>query len=92
MLLTVIAWVSGVPVLFRDHVDLPWVGVLVVALTAAPLLVRRIWPLPVFGLVLAAVAGAGAWKADAVDGTALLIALYTVASMRPRRDALRGAR
>jgi signal transduction histidine kinase len=88
VLLTVVAGASAVPGLFHDHVDLRWVAVLVLALTAAPLLVRRIWPVPVFGLVLACAAGAGLWRVDAVDGAALLVALYTVASMRPRRDAL----
>jgi signal transduction histidine kinase len=64
------------------------VAVLVLALTAAPLLVRRIWPVPVFGWVLVGAVGAVAWLADSIDGLALLLALYTVASMRPRRDAL----
>ena len=88
VLLAVAAAALSVPALLRDHVDLVWVSVLVLALTAAPLLVRRVWPVPVFGLVLAAAAGAGLWRADAVDGAALLVALYTVASMRPRRVAL----
>jgi signal transduction histidine kinase len=88
VLLTMIAGASMVPVLFHDQVHLRWAAVLMLALTAGPLLVRRIWPLPVFGLVLAAAACAGLWTDDAVDGAALLVALYTVASMRPRRDAL----
>jgi signal transduction histidine kinase len=88
VLLTVIAGASMVPVLFHDQVHLRWAAVLLLALTTAPLLVRRIWPLPVFGLVLAAAACAGLWTDDAVDGAALLVALYTVASMRSRRDAL----
>jgi len=77
-----------VPVLFHDQVHMRWVAVLLLALTTAPLLVRRIWPLPVFGMVLAAAACSGLWTDDAVDGAALLVALYTVASMRSRRDAL----
>jgi signal transduction histidine kinase len=88
VLLTAIAGASMVPVLFHDQVHLRWAALLVLALTAAPLLVRRIWPLPVFALVLAAAACAGLWTDYAVDGAALLVALYTVASMRPRRDAL----
>jgi signal transduction histidine kinase len=78
-----------VPVLFHDghHPDATTVIMLVLA--AAPLLVRRIWPIPVFAVVLALNAGAGLWSpVHAVNGLALLIALYTVASMRPRRDAL----
>ncbi len=58
-------------------------------LSALPLLVRRIWPVPVFGVVLVLNAGAGLWgHVHAVNGLALIIALYTVAAMRPRREAL----
>jgi signal transduction histidine kinase len=62
--------------------------IVVLALGAAPLLVRRVWPLPVFGLVLAVSLAAGlVGSGHAFNGAALLIALYTVAVMRPRRDA-----
>jgi signal transduction histidine kinase len=88
VLVTVAAGALAVPALFHDNVHPRGVAVLVLALTAAPLLARRIWPLPVFGCVLAAAAGAGLWNASAIDGPALLAALYTVASRRPRRDAL----
>jgi signal transduction histidine kinase len=88
VLLTVAAGASSMPALYHDDVRPRWVGFLVLALTAAPLLVRRIWPVPVFGAILAAAVSAGIWHATAINGLALLIALYTVASMRPRRDAL----
>jgi signal transduction histidine kinase len=92
-------WVSGVlvaataaalavPALIYGNVHPRAVAVLLLALTAAPLVARRIWPVPVFGAVLAAAAAAGLWNNSAIDGPALLVALYTVASMRPRRDAL----
>ncbi|HEY0937900.1 MAG TPA: histidine kinase, partial [Trebonia sp.] len=61
----------------------------VLVLAAAPLLVRRSWPVPVFGCVLAA--GIGTVTVSdrhTVNGVALLIALYTVATLRPRRDTL----
>jgi signal transduction histidine kinase len=59
------------------------------ALSATPLLVRRIWPIPVFGCVLAVNIGVViASEYRTVNAVALLIALYTVATMRPRRDAL----
>jgi signal transduction histidine kinase len=54
----------------------------------APLVVRRIWPIPVFGWVVAAAIPAALWNRHLVDGLALLIALYTVAALRPRRDAV----
>jgi len=88
-LVTLVAGAAAVPVLFHDghHPDATTVIMLVLA--AAPLLVRRIWPIPVFAVVLALNAGAGLWSpVHAVNGLAMLIALYTVASMRPRRDAL----
>jgi signal transduction histidine kinase len=57
------------------------------ALSALPLAARRVWPVPVFAVVLALNAGVGLW-AHAVNGPALLIALYTVAALRPRGDTL----
>jgi signal transduction histidine kinase len=62
--------------------------VVVLAISVAPLLVRRIWPLPVFGWILLTAIAAGLWSKSAIDGLALLIALYTVASRRPRKEAL----
>ncbi len=88
VLVTVAAAAAAVPAVFRGNVHPRGVAVLVLAVTATPLLVRRIWPVPVFGCVLAAAVGAGLWNASSIDGPALLVALYTVASMRPRRDAL----
>jgi signal transduction histidine kinase len=88
VLLAVVAGAPVVPALFHDNVRPRWVGFLVVALTVAPLVVRRIWPLPAFGCVVAVALGAGIWNASAIVSPALLIALYTVASMRPRREAL----
>jgi signal transduction histidine kinase len=89
VLVTLLAAASAVPAALHDQAR-PRVGtVVVLALAAAPLLVRRIWPVPVFGCVLAVDIGAGLWsEVHAINGVALLIALYTVASMRPRREAL----
>src|SRR6516164_9455685 len=60
----------------------------VLALMVAPLVVRRSWPIPVFAVMLAATIGAVWWDRRLVDGLALLLALYTVAALRPRRAAL----
>ena len=88
-LVTLVAGAAAVPVLFHDGQHPDATTVIMLVLAAAPLLVRRIWPIPVFAVVLALNAGAGLWSpVHAVNGLALLIALYTVASMRPRRDAL----
>ena len=88
VLVAVTVGASAVPAVYRENVQPRWVAILLLALTAAPLLGRRIWPLPVFCWVLAVAVGGGIWNARAIDAPALVIALYTVASLRPRRDAL----
>ena len=54
----------------------------------APLVARRIWPIPVFGWILITQIAAVSWNRHLIAGPALLIALYTVARLQPRRDAL----
>jgi signal transduction histidine kinase len=63
------------------------VGAVVLALVL-PLMVRRIWPVPVFVWCLLIAAAFGWWVRQGVWSPALVIALYTVAALRPRRDAL----
>ena len=88
-LVTLLAWGLGVPGLFHDKAYRPGPAAFVVlAVIVAPLLVRRIWPVQVFGWVVAASIGAALWNNHLVAGAALLVALYTVAALRPRRDAL----
>src|ERR1035441_10630318 len=89
MLVTLVAAAAAGPSSIHDHPHPQVAAIVVLALAAVPLLFRRIWPVPVFGVVLAVNAGAVLWDgAQQVNGPALLIALYTVAAMRPRRDAL----
>src|SRR3984885_12968860 len=88
VLLTLLALVTTLPALPRDSTRMHAAEVVVLIISVAPLLVRRIWPLPVFGWILLTAIAAGLWSRSAIDGLALLIALYTVASTRPRRDAL----
>jgi signal transduction histidine kinase len=89
-LITLLAGASALPDLFRSDAHRPAAAVVLVVLAVmvAPLLVRRTWPIPVFGWVVAASIAAALWDRHLVDGLALLIALYTVAALRPRRDAL----
>ena len=89
-LVTLLAGASALPDLFHNAAHhAPSVAMIVVlALMVAPLLVRRIWPIPVFGWVVATAIAAGLWDKHLIDGLALLIALYTVAALRPRRSAL----
>jgi signal transduction histidine kinase len=89
VLVTLLAAATAVPAAFHDQARPPAVAVVVLALAAAPLLVRRMWPVPVLGCVLALDIGAALWhEVHTVNGPALLIALYTVISRRPRREAL----
>src|SRR5580692_8289365 len=88
VLLTLLALVTTIPALPHDSTRLHAAEIVVLIFTVAPLLVRRIWPVPVFGWILVSAIAAGLWTSSAVDGLALLIALYTVAGQRPRREAL----
>jgi signal transduction histidine kinase len=89
VLVTLVAVAAAVPTVVHDSPHPQRAAVVVLALTAAPLLVRRLWPVPVFAVVLGLNAVAGVWGHDhPVNGVALLIALYTVAALRPRRDIL----
>ncbi len=60
----------------------------IILATAAPLVVRRIWPVPVFAWGFLVAAATGWWAMQVVWSPALVIGLYTVAVLRPRRDAL----
>jgi signal transduction histidine kinase len=89
VLVTLVAAVSAVGSAVHDNPHPQLAVTVVLGLSALPLLVRRFWPAPVFGVVLVLNAGAGLWgHVHAVNGLALIIALYTVAAMRPRREAL----
>jgi signal transduction histidine kinase len=89
VLLTLLALVTTIPALSRDTTGgLHAAESVVLVFTVAPLVARRIWPLPVFGWILVSAIAVGLWTRSAVDGVALLIAVYTVASTRSRRDAL----
>src|SRR3984957_12499 len=93
VLVALIAGLAGLPEAYHNAngsapaSDHPWGLALALFLSAAPLLVRRIWPVPVLGCVLA-VSLAIAIDHHTANGLALLIALYTVATIRPRRGAL----
>ena len=88
VLVTAAAAVTPLPLIFQNHSHMRWAELLVLALVVTPLLVRRIWPVPVFGWVLITAGCAGLWDEHVIAGLALLIALYTVAATRPRRETL----
>jgi signal transduction histidine kinase len=58
---------------------------------ALPLLVRRVWPVPVFAVQLLLAGATGWWAMQVVWSPALVIMLYTVAVLRPRREAIAAA-
>jgi signal transduction histidine kinase len=89
VLLTLLAWASAVLYYHATTHHPPGAGkIVVLALMVAPLVVRRLWPIPVFGVMVAATIGAALWDKHLVAWLALLIAVYTVAALRPRRAAL----
>jgi signal transduction histidine kinase len=88
VLVTVLVGLASASYHTQDH-GAPWpLVVLVQAALTLPLLVRRIWPAAVFGWLFVVSAAAGLWNVGLVVSFALLVALYTVAAMRPRRVAL----
>jgi hypothetical protein len=79
--LVVAAVAASLPSLFRDNAHPPALAVPVLVAVAAPLIVRRFFPLPVFGWVLITAVAAGLWNRHVIAGLAVLIALYTVAGL-----------
>ena len=65
----------------------PVIAFIVIAAIAAPLIVRRSYPLPVFGWVLLAACAAGLWNHRLVAALPVMVALFTVASLLRRRVA-----
>src|SRR5215469_3282222 len=90
VLVTLLAMALAVPNLFKeDPHRAPGAAALVVLVVmTAPLVARRIWPIPVFGWILAVQILAFLWDRNLTAGPALVIALYTVARLQSRRDAL----
>jgi signal transduction histidine kinase len=87
---TLLAMVLSLPNLFKeDPHRAPGAAALVVLVViTTPLVVRRIWPIPVFGWILATQIPAILWDRNLQAAPALLVALYTVARLQSRRDAL----
>src|SRR5215467_2965617 len=73
---TAVAWASAPPDSshIATHHTPGAAKIAVLALMVAPLVVRRIWPIPVFAVMLAATIGAVLWDRRLVDGLAMLIA------------------
>jgi signal transduction histidine kinase len=86
---TLFAWVASLPYLVRSTDHHPHFSeLLALAVIAAPLIVRRIWPLQVFAWLLASSGIAVLWDQHVVAGGALLCGLFSVVSRAPRRVSL----
>src|SRR5215831_1450817 len=62
-----------------------WVAYLLALVSTLPVAVRRLWPLPVLGVVLAGSVAAMAVGTGKDPSVAVALALYLVASRYPRR-------
>jgi signal transduction histidine kinase len=88
VLVTMLVALFSFPYLHQDNVTPSPLAVLVVVALTVPLVVRRIWPIAVFGWIFAVSAVAGLFDVRLVVSFALVVALYTIAAQQPRRDAL----
>ena len=81
----------SLPFLVHPDVGPPLAVALVLAALTIPLVVRRIWPAAVFGWLMLVSAAFGLWHVRLIVSFALVVALYTVAALEPRRRALLAA-
>ena len=86
VVVAIVAGVAALPYLFHDNPHPPVAAFPVLAVLVAPLIVRRTFPVAVFAWLVAGSVVSGSWNHHVIPGFALLVALYTVASMRSRRD------
>jgi signal transduction histidine kinase len=89
--LVLAAFATTLPDLFRNHANPPAWAIPVLIIVVAPLIVRRRFPMPVFGWVAVGSGVAALFDDHVVGGLAVLIGLYTVAETSSRRDALLAA-
>jgi signal transduction histidine kinase len=88
VLVAVVAALTTVPYLLHDGQTHPPASTFVVIVViAAPLIVRRNYPLPVFGWAVLAAGSAALWNHRVVAALPVLVALYTVTSLLRRRVA-----
>ncbi len=82
---------SAVPPLFHDNHEPLLVSIPVSAALTLPILVRRVWPVEVFGCLFLVAALAAVVQVRLAANISLVVALYTVAASQPRRRALQAA-
>ena len=91
VLVAVLVGLVSLPYHIHDHVGPSPLAVLVLTALTVPLVVRRIWPNAVFSWLFLVSAAAGLWNVRLVVSFALVVALYTVAMLQSRRQALAAA-
>ncbi len=85
---TALVALSMLPYLFHDRTAPDGVRIALAVIMTVPMLVRRIWPVHVFGWVVAVTVGAAMWLQVPDPSLAVIVSLFTVATLRPRRVAL----
>jgi signal transduction histidine kinase len=80
--------VLSAPTWARADVGAVWVAFLVGLVITAPIVVRRVWPVPVFAWTFVSTCLAALWDIRLAGGIVSLVALYTVAAWCPRTQAL----
>jgi signal transduction histidine kinase len=88
VLTAVVAAAAALPYLFHENAEPPAAAFPVLVVVVAPLVLRRIFPVPVLAWLIAASVVTGLWNHHVIAGFALMVALYTVAATHTRRDAL----
>jgi signal transduction histidine kinase len=88
VLVAVLVALFSLPYLIQTPAGPLALRILVVLALTVPLVARRIWPGAVFGWLFAVSAAAGLWNVHLVVSFALVVSLYTVAALQPRRRAL----
>ena len=88
VLTAVVAAAAALPYLFHENAAPPAAAFPVLVVVVAPLVLRRIFPVPVLAWLIAASVVTGLWNHHVIAGFALMVALYTVATTHTRRDAL----
>lgn len=87
VLVTLIVVTLSIPVWVRTQACPSPVAVLIGLVITTPLVLRRVWPVPVFIWIFVLNGLAGLWDAHLPSGISLIVALYTVAAWRPRNEA-----
>jgi signal transduction histidine kinase len=88
VLVFVVALGSGFPSLFEDGGHPPAIAYPAVFVVLLPVVMRRIYPVPVFVWLLAMSVASSVLFDTVVAGFSLLIALFTIAAIRSRQTAL----